>query len=90
LLQLLILRQLCLGCSYTWRRYWWSCSGRRRSGAARLPGIAGSNPAGCMDVSCECCALSGRGLCNGPISRPEDAYRVWCAWMWLRNLKEET
>jgi hypothetical protein len=22
--------------------------------------------------------LSGRGLCNGPISRPEESYRVWC------------
>ena len=27
-----------------------------------LSGIAGSNPAGAMNVSCECCVLSGRGL----------------------------
>ena len=27
-------------------------------------GIAGSNPVGCMDVCCECCVLSGRGLCD--------------------------
>jgi len=44
----------------------------------RLPaGIAGSNPAGAWDVSCECCVLSGRGLCVGLIIRPEDSYRVW-------------
>jgi hypothetical protein len=22
--------------------------------------------------------LGGRGLCNGPITRPEGSYRVWC------------
>jgi hypothetical protein len=22
--------------------------------------------------------LSGRGLCDGPITRPEESYRVWC------------
>jgi hypothetical protein len=22
--------------------------------------------------------LSGRGLCDGPISRPEKSYRLWC------------
>ena len=27
-----------------------------------LAGIAGSNPAEGMDVCCECCGLSGRGL----------------------------
>jgi hypothetical protein len=29
---------------------------------------------GCL--SCECCALSGRGLCEKPIPRPEGYYRV--------------
>jgi hypothetical protein len=24
-----------------------------------------------MDVSCECCALSSKVLCDGPIARPE-------------------
>jgi hypothetical protein len=27
-----------------------------------------------MDVSCECCLLSGRGLCDGLISRPGECY----------------
>jgi len=29
-----------------------------------------------MSVSCECCVLSDRGLCDGLITRPEDSYRV--------------
>jgi hypothetical protein len=31
-----------------------------------------------MSVSCECCVLSGRGLCDGLITRLEESYRVWC------------
>ena len=31
-----------------------------------------------MDVCRECCVLSGRGLCDGLITRPEEAYRLWC------------
>jgi hypothetical protein len=31
-----------------------------------------------MSVSCECSVLSGRGLCVGLITRPEEFYRVWC------------
>jgi hypothetical protein len=31
-----------------------------------------------MFVSCECCVLSGRGLCDGLIPRPEESYRLWC------------
>jgi hypothetical protein len=26
-----------------------------------------------MGVSCECCMLSGRGLCDGLITRPEES-----------------
>ena len=43
-----------------------------------LAGIAGSNPAGGTDVCCACCVLSGGGLCDGPITRPKESYRVWC------------
>jgi hypothetical protein len=25
-----------------------------------------------------CCVLSGRGLCDEPITRPEESYRLWC------------
>jgi hypothetical protein len=31
-----------------------------------------------MSVSCECCVLSGRGLCDGLIPRPEESYRLRC------------
>jgi hypothetical protein len=31
-----------------------------------------------MSVSCEYCVLSGRGLCDGLITRPEESYRLWC------------
>jgi len=31
-----------------------------------------------MFVCCECCVLSGRGLCDEPITRPEESYRLWC------------
>ena len=41
-------------------------------------GIVGSNPAGGgMSLSCECCVLSVRVLCEGLITRPE-SYRVSC------------
>jgi hypothetical protein len=31
-----------------------------------------------IEVCCECCVLSGRGLCDGPITRAEESYRLWC------------
>jgi hypothetical protein len=31
-----------------------------------------------MFVSCTVFLLSGRGLCDGPIPRPEEPYRLWC------------
>ena len=42
-------------------------------------GIVGSNPTGgakWMSVSREWCVLSGRGLFDGLITRPEESYRV--------------
>jgi len=30
-----------------------------------------------MFVCCLCCVLSGRGLCDGLITRPEESYRLW-------------
>jgi len=47
--------------------------------AARLLGLrVRIAPGARMSVSCECCVLSGRGVCNGPIPRPEEYYRVEC------------
>jgi hypothetical protein len=31
-----------------------------------------------MSVCRECCVLSGRGLCDELITRPEESYRQWC------------
>jgi hypothetical protein len=31
-----------------------------------------------MFVPCTVFVLSGRGLCDGPIPRPEEYYRLWC------------
>jgi hypothetical protein len=31
-----------------------------------------------MFVSCTVFVLSGRDLCDGPIPRPEESYRLWC------------
>jgi len=49
----------------------WVCGGS-------LAEIAGSNPAGGIDVSCESRGLSGSGLCVGLITCPEESYRLWC------------
>ena len=52
--------------------------------------IVGSNPTGGMDVCCECCVLSGRGLCDELITRPEESYQLWCVVLCdLENLKNE-
>ena len=46
----------------------------------RLPAeIVGSNPSGGMDICLfECHVLSGRGLCDELITRPEESYRLCC------------
>jgi len=31
-----------------------------------------------MSVCCECCVLSGGGLCDELTTRPEESYRQWC------------
>jgi hypothetical protein len=43
-----------------------------------------------MFVCCECCVLSGRGLCDELITRPEESYRLWCAVVCdVENLKND-
>ena len=56
----------------------WPRGLRRRSSAARLLRLWVRIPPGAwMFVCCECCVLSGRGLCEGLITRPEESYRLW-------------
>jgi hypothetical protein len=51
--------------------------------------IMGSNPTGGMDVCCECCVLSGKGLCDELTTRPEEFHRLWCVAVCYRNLVNE-
>ena len=56
-------------------RFQWPRCLRRRSTAARLLRLWVRIPPGAwMFVCCECCVLSGRGLCDGLITRPEESY----------------
>ena len=51
----------------------------RRSAIARLlRSWVRIPPRAWMFVCCECCVLSGRGLCDELITRPEESYRLWC------------
>ena len=52
---------------------------KAQSAAARLLRLWVRIPRGTrMSVCCECCVLSGRGLCDKLITRPEESYRLWC------------
>ena len=51
--------------------------------------IVGSNPTDGMNVCRECCVLSGRGLNDGLITRPEESYRLVRRFVWSRNLVNE-
>ena len=52
---------------------------RRGSAAVRLLVLRVRIPPWAwMSVSCECFVLAGIGLCDEPISRPEESYRLWC------------
>ena len=56
----------------------WPCGLRRRSSTSRLLRLWVRIPPGAwVFVCCECCVLSGRGLCDGLIIRPEEFYRLW-------------
>jgi hypothetical protein len=46
-------------------------------------------PGAWMSVCCECCVLSGRGVCDEQDPRPEESYRVWRVLsVWSRNLEK--
>ena len=57
----------------------WPHGLRRGSAAARLLEMHFRiPPRAWLSVSCKCCVFSGRGLCDGPIPRPEESHRVCC------------
>ena len=70
----------------------WPRGLRRRSAAARLLSLWVRIPPGAwMFVCCECCVMSGRGLCDELLTRPEESYRVCCVifcnieTLWMRR-----
>ena len=78
----IIFYQGCPGNYFTYTkacRSQWPRGLRRESAAARLLRLWVRIPPGAwMFVCCECCVLSGRGLCDELITRPEESYRLWC------------
>jgi hypothetical protein len=60
-----------------------ACVCSRSLAGIRIP------PEAQISVPCECCVLSGRGLCVGLITRPEESYRVWCVLVWSWSLNNE-
>ena len=57
----------------------WPHGLKGRSAVARLLRLWVRIPPGAwMSVCCEYCVLSGRGLCDELITRPEESYRLWC------------
>jgi len=76
---------------YIHSRSQWPRGLKRRSAATPLLRSWVRIPSGAwMFVCCECCALSGRGLCDELITRPEESYRLWFVTVCdLENLKNE-
>jgi hypothetical protein len=75
-------RETCVDCVLVsvrkvYLRSQWPRGLRRRSAAARLLRFWVRIPPGAWkSVCCECCVLSGRGLCDELITRPEESYRL--------------
>jgi len=63
---------------------------RRGSAGASLLGLGVQILSGSwMTVSCDCCVLSGRVLCDGLITPTKESSLVWCVWVWWRILDYE-
>jgi hypothetical protein len=84
--------QLILCGNNVWDRSQWPRGLRRRSAAARLlRSWVWIPPIAWMFICFECCVLSGRGLCNDLITRPEESYRLCCVvvcdleTLWMRR-----
>jgi hypothetical protein len=76
---------ICFYCQSQWPR-----GLRRRSAADRLLSLwVRIPPAAWIFVCCECRVLSGRGLYDELITRPEESYWLCCVVVWPRNLLNE-
>jgi len=70
----------------------WPRGLRRRSTSARLLELwVRIAPGAWVSVCCDCFVLSGRGLCDELVTRPEESYQLWCVVVcnletsWMRN-----
>ena len=62
-------------CNKANNRSQWPRGLRRGSAAARLLKLwVRISPGAWLSVSSDCCVLSGTGLCDGPMSHPEESY----------------
>ena len=52
-------------------------AGERPQAACLLRSWFRIPPGAWIFVCCDCRVLSGRGLCDEPITRPEESYRLW-------------
>jgi hypothetical protein len=60
----------------------WPHGLRRGSATTCLLGLQFRiQPRACKFVFCDRCVLSGRDICFGLITCPEEPYRVWCVWV---------
>src|SRR5215475_14346219 len=53
-------------------------AGERPAAAHLLRSWVRIPPGAWIFVCCDCRVLSGRGLCDELITRPEESYRLWC------------
>ena len=66
-------------CSTIYCRSQWPHGLRRGSAVAHLLRLWIRIPPGAwISVCCECWVLSGRGVCDKLITRPEQSFRLWC------------
>jgi hypothetical protein len=71
------------------RSQWPRGLGRKSTAARLLRSWVRIPPEAWMFVWCVCCELSGRGLCDELITRPEASYRLWRDVVWSGNLENE-
>ena len=70
---------ICIYRKHCYSRSQWPRGLRHRSTAAHLLRSWVRIPPGVWTfVCCECCVLSGRGLCDELITSPEESYRLCC------------
>jgi hypothetical protein len=75
---------------YLFRRSQWPQGLRCGSGASCLLGLwVRSSGLWILAFIIILYVLSDRGLCDGPIARPEKIYLMWCVWMLSRYVNDE-